>query len=73
MKNGGFIPWSEWKPILRTFNCPCCMGVMKMPDEEELEQRINDYIQQGQEEVRKALESIGKQMEPNKSKGGEAS
>jgi hypothetical protein len=40
-----------------------------MPDEEELEQRINDFIQQGQEEVRKALESIGKQM--NKSKGGD--
>jgi hypothetical protein len=69
MQEIGFVSWEEWKPILHQFNCPCCMGVRLMPDEEELEQRINDFIQQGQEEVRKALESIGKQM--NKSKGGD--
>ena len=40
METGGFIPWDEWKPILRQFNCPCCMGVRVMPDEEELEQRL---------------------------------
>lgn len=73
MQQIGFVSWDEWKkkPILHRFNCPCCMGVRLMPDEEELEQRINDYIQQGQEEVRKALEIIGKQTKPNKSKGGD--
>lgn len=69
MQEIGFVPWDEWKPILRQFNCPCCMGVRLMPDEEELEQRINDYIQQMQEEARKALEIIGKQI--NKSEGGD--
>ena len=38
------IPWGDWKPRLRTFNCPCCMGVRLMPTEEELEQRINEQI-----------------------------
>lgn len=31
-----------------------------MPTEEELEQRINDFIQQGHEEVQKALNDIQK-------------
>ena len=25
MKTGGFVPWDEWKPVLNTFTCPCCM------------------------------------------------
>lgn len=53
MEQGGFIPWEDWKPILRTFNCPCCMGVRLMPTEEELEQRINDHIDR--ERVRDAI------------------
>lgn len=45
MEQGGFIPWEDWKPILHTFTCPCCMGVRLMPTEEELEQRINEQIE----------------------------
>ena len=44
MQNGGFVSWDEWKPILNGFNCPCCMGAMIMPTEEELEQRVTDHI-----------------------------
>ena len=38
MKNGCFVPWEDYRPVLHTFNCPCCAGGMKMPTEEELEQ-----------------------------------
>lgn len=44
MQDGGFVPWEEWKPILHRLNCPCCMGVRFMPDEEELEQIITEHI-----------------------------
>lgn len=39
-----FVSWDEYRPILHTFNCPCCMGVKIMPTEEELEQRITEQI-----------------------------
>ena len=41
MKNGGFIPWDQFPMPKRI--CPCC-GVMRMPTEEELEQRITEQI-----------------------------
>ena len=39
-----FVSWDEYRPILHTFNCPCCMEVKIMPTEEELEQRITEQI-----------------------------
>lgn len=56
MNDGGFISWEDFKPILRTFNCPCCMGVTLMPDEEELEQRITEHIDG--ERIKDAILSI---------------
>lgn len=53
MEQGGFIPWEDFKPRLHTFTCPCCMGVRLMPDEEELEQRINDQIDR--ERIKEAI------------------
>lgn len=44
MEHGGFIPWEDFKPILHTFTCPCCMGVRLMPTEQELEERITEQI-----------------------------
>ena len=41
MENGGFIPFDQF-PMPRII-CPCC-GVMRMPTEEELEQRITEQI-----------------------------
>ena len=58
METGGFIPWDEWKPILRTFTCPCCSGVRLVPDEEELEQRITAILDKSREEIRDAMVSI---------------
>ena len=56
MESGGFIPWDDWKPILHTFTCPCCMGVRFMPDEEELERRVNEHIDG--ERIRDAILSL---------------
>ena len=53
MEQGGFVPWDDFKPILHRFNCPCCMGVRIMPDEEELEQRINEQIDR--ERIKEAI------------------
>lgn len=53
MQNGGFIPWEEWKPILHTFNCPCCMGVRLMPTEEDLEQMTTEQLDR--ERTREAI------------------
>ena len=41
MEKGGFVPWDQFPVPIRT--CPCC-GVMKLPTEEELEQRITEQI-----------------------------
>ena len=41
MGKGGFIPWDQFPKPRRI--CPCC-GVMRMPTEEELEQRITEQI-----------------------------
>ena len=55
MQDGGFISWDEWKPILNTFNCPCCMGinmgVKMMITEEELEQIITARIDEEREKM----------------------
>ena len=62
MQNGGFIPWDAM-PIAQlhrcTAGCLCCMGVRKMPTEEELEQRITSMIDSDgfQQAVREAIES----------------
>lgn len=70
MENGGFIPWDEWKPILRTFNCPCCIGVMKMPDGEELEQRLLENLDLlGFEKQNKTNDN---KTEQNTTKGGDS-
>lgn len=42
--DGFFVPYDDFMPALRTFNCPCCMGVTLMPDGEELEQFITEQI-----------------------------
>ena len=70
MQQIGFVSWDEWnkKPILHQFNCPCCMGVRLMPDEEELEQRINDALDDKQKELTEARKAI---TERNKEKGGD--
>lgn len=47
MQQGGFIPWRDFKPRL----CRCCIGVMKMPTEEELEQRITEQIDREETET----------------------
>ena len=68
-QNGGFIPWDQWKPILHFFNCPCCMGVQKMPTEEELEQRITEMIDR--DELGKAIRDAANIQTLNfKGKGG---
>ena len=41
MKIIGFVPYDQMPKVRRI--CPCC-GVMKMPTEEELEQRITEHI-----------------------------
>lgn len=49
MQNGGFIPWDKFPKIPLhgcTAGCSCCLGVQKMPTEEELEQRITNMIDQ---------------------------
>ena len=62
MQNGGFIPWDAM-PITPlhgcTAGCLCCMGVRKMPTEEELEQRITNMIDSDglQQAVREAIET----------------
>lgn len=48
-----YVPWDDFKPALNGFTCPCCMGVRLMPDEEELEQRINDQIDR--ERIKEAI------------------
>ena len=48
-----YVPWDDFKPALNGFSCPCCMGVRLMPDEEELEQRINDQIDR--ERIKEAI------------------
>ena len=68
MQEIGFVSWDEWKPILHQFNCPCCMGVRFMPDEEELEQRINNALDDKQKELTEARKAIA---ERNKEKGGD--
>lgn len=35
-----FIPWADFRPCL----CGCCIGVRKLPTEEELEERITEHI-----------------------------
>ena len=62
MQNGGFIPWDQFPKIPLhgcTAGCLCCMGVRKMPTEEELEQRITSMIDSDgfQQAVREAIES----------------
>ena len=56
MQDGGFLSWDEWKPILNGFNCPCCMGVRFVPDEQELEQRINEQLDR--ERIKDAILSL---------------
>ena len=41
MQCGGVIPFDQMPKLRRV--CPCC-GVMRMPTEEELEQRITEQI-----------------------------
>ena len=48
MEQGGFIPFDQF-PKPRRF-CLCC-GVMRMPTEEELEQRITEQIDREQLET----------------------
>lgn len=69
MEIGGFIPWDEWKPILRTFTCPCCSGVRLMPDEEELEQRLLENL--GLLGFDKQNKTNANKTEQNTTKGGE--
>lgn len=56
MQDGGFVSWEDWKPILHGLNCPCCMGVVLMPDGEELEQFITEQIEQ--ERIKDAILKI---------------
>ena len=68
MEHGGFIPWEDFKPILHTFTCPCCMGVRLMPTEEELEQITTERIERERvkssilaleiESLKKAVEQV---------------
>ena len=68
MKTGGFVSWDDWKPILHSMTCPCCMGVTLMPTGEELEERINEQIDQERiqdailnleiETLRKAVDNV---------------
>ena len=41
MQCGGFVSFDQMPKLRRV--CPCC-GVMRMPTEEELEQRITEQI-----------------------------
>lgn len=50
MQNGGFISYEEYEQFQPSL---CCMGVRLMPDEEELEQRVNDMIDR--ERVKEAI------------------
>ena len=69
METGGFVPWDEWKPILRQFNCPCCMGVRVMPDGEELEKLLLENLDLLGDDYQKLTnENKSKQ---NDKKGGE--
>lgn len=43
MEKGGFVSWDNF-PIVHNMGCPCCMGVILMPTEEEIEQRITEHI-----------------------------
>lgn len=56
MRTGGFVSWDDWKPILHSMTCPCCLGVRLMPTEEELEQRITESIDQ--ERIQSAILNI---------------
>lgn len=41
--DGGFVSWEDWeknKPRL----CRCCLEMMRMPTEEEMEQLITEHI-----------------------------
>ena len=48
MQCGGFVPFDQMPKLRRV--CPCC-GVMRMPTEEELEQRITEQIDREQLET----------------------
>lgn len=56
MQCGWFVPFDQMPKVRRI--CPCC-GVMKMPTEEELEQRITAQIDKDSFE-RAILEAINK-------------
>lgn len=53
MQNGGFISYEEYERFQPSLYC---MGVRLMPDEEELEQRVNDMIDR--ERVKEAILSL---------------
>lgn len=55
MQNGGFVSW-EGVDIIHARLCTCvnCVGVIKMPTEEELDQIVNAMIEK-QEDAEKAI------------------
>lgn len=46
-----FVPYTEHFPRLRYCNCPNCLGVMTMPTENELEERVTELIDKQREDI----------------------
>lgn len=76
METGGFVSYDsiDFERILSNHRCICdyCMGVKIMPDKEELEERLNTYLDdQAVERMREAIRKLDvERLDEIFSKGG---
>ena len=62
LQTGGFVSWDDFDFLAMLSRCRCslCIGGIRIPTEEEIEERVNDSLDNKQRELKIARAAIRK-------------